>query len=52
MIPITEENAKKLAVMYNGREEYAEKLRPNFQFASKLLQGELAYYNNKKLSEH
>lgn len=51
IFPLTEQNIVKVGKMYNGSETYATKLGANYRYATKLLNGEIVYYDNSNLEK-
>lgn len=52
LIPLTEKNIARSGTLYNGSSTYIEKLSPNFTYATKLLNGEIVYYDNINLEKY
>lgn len=51
VFPLTKNNLTVSGTTFNGSQEYTNKLAPNFDFATKLLNKEIVYYNNAPLEK-
>lgn len=51
IFPLTADNLEKVGKKYNWSADYADKLWPNFTFATKLMNGEITYYDDINLKK-
>ncbi len=51
IFPLTKNNIKNVSTKYNWSSTYAEKLGPNFEFTTKLMNGEIIYYDDTQLKK-
>ncbi len=49
VFPLTHDNIKEIGTRYNWSSTYAVKLRPNFDYITKLMNKEIVYYDNAQL---
>lgn len=52
VFPLTDKNIKKVGTMYNGSETYVDKLAPNLEYATKLMNWEIVYYDDTRLQKN
>ena len=50
IFPLTSNNIRDVGTKYNGSSTYVQKLQPNFNYATKLMNKEIIYYDNKNLN--
>jgi len=49
IFPLTKKNIAQVGTKYNGSSTYVDKLQPNFDYATKLMNWEIVNYDNTKL---